>query len=225
MKLTTTLPLVAALMASSIEAKGAGYEPPNVKPHVVDGFVWKDPFAQEAMSAFEPACEVTKKFDHREFTLHNLMEKPPMGLKPWAEGLKTLFSAREYPGSWAGYDRHGYERAILKMEYADIPLAARQWIEDQERSNGVGKGLFGIFEKPQNENDTISAVVEIPEVDSVDRSLDSNRVAIFAPGALYYALPLWAAEDSNCKGISLDGRRTSFPPFLSSTHTHLPLHR
>lgn len=204
MQLTATLPLVAALMASSVVAFGNA-PPPKVDPHIVDGFAWKNPFEGEAIAAFEPACEATKKFDMLEFTLLNLLEKPPKGLRPWSKGLKTLFSAREYPGSWAGYDRHGNDRAILKMEYADIPLAARRWIENEERSGGAGKGLFGIFEKPQNENDTITETVPIPEdADSVDRSLDTKRVAIFAPGALYYALPLWAAEDSNCKDDLLD---------------------
>lgn len=216
MKLTSTLPLVAALMASSTEAVGGGQKKPDIKPHIVDGFVWKDPFALDAIAAFEPACEATRKFDMLEFTLENLMESPPKGLKPWAAGLKALFSTREYPGSWAGYDRHGYDRAILQMEYADIPLEARRWIEEQERTGGAGKGLFGVFEKPQSENDTISEMVAIPDdAGSVDRSLDKDRVAMFAPGALYYALPLWAAEDSNCKGMSTtDALRP-----LSSQHT------
>lgn len=221
MKLTGALPLAAVFMASSTEAIGnlfGNSEKPDIKPHVVDGFVWKDPFAQAAMSAFEPACEATKKFNILEFTLENLLETPPHGLKPWSKGLKGLFSSREYPGSWAGYDRHGNDRAILKMEYADIPLAARKWIEEEERSGGKGKGLFGIFEKPQSENDTIAAPVPIPDADSVDRSLDSGRVAIFAPGALYYALPLWAAEDSDCKGTSR--RDGSMPPRLPGSKSN-----
>lgn len=203
MKLTNgALPLAAALLASSAEALIGGGPPPkpNVKPHIVDGFAWRDPFALEAMATLEPACEVTKKFQVSEFTLNDLLVKAPQGLKPWASGLKKLFSEREYPGGWAGIDVHGLEREILSMEYTDVPLELRKWIEEQERTEGAGKGLFGVFDKPQTANDTITEPVTIPSADSVDRSLDEGRVAIFAPGAIYHVLPLWAAEDSNCKG-------------------------
>ena len=203
MKLTATLPLVAALMASSTDAFLGAKPPKPVKPHLVDGFVWKDPFALEAMTAFEPACEATTKFNILEYTLHDLMGDPPKGLKPWAEGLKKLFSEREYPGGWAGWDRHGYDRAILRMDYADVPLELRKWIEEQERSGGAGKGLFGVFVKPESVNDTISEVAPVPSADSTDRSADDGKVAIFAPGAIYHVLPLWAAEDSNCKGTCI----------------------
>jgi len=202
MKLTATL--VAALMASSTNAILGAKPPKPVKPHIVDGFAWKDPFALQAMSAFEPACEATSKFNHLEYTLHDLMGDPPLGLKPWSDGLKKLFSEREYPGGWSGWDKHGYDRTILRMDYVDIPLELRKWIEEQERTGGSGKGLFGVFVKPASVNDTITEVAPVPAEGSTDRSADGDKVAIFAPGAIYHVLPLWAAEDSKCKDDLLD---------------------
>lgn len=192
------LPVALALMASAAEAIQRKPPPNNITPHLVDGWAWKDPFPETKESSFEPSCEAVKHFFALEYTLHDLMEEPPNGLKPWADGLKKLFSKREYPGGWSGYDRHGYDRAIMKMDYADVPLAVRQWIEEQERVDGAGKGLYGVFKKPSNSKDEIEDVVETP--DEVDRKEDENKIVIFAPGAIYHVLPLWVAETSDCKG-------------------------
>ncbi|KAI5462719.1 hypothetical protein BGZ63DRAFT_384598 [Mariannaea sp. PMI_226] len=171
---------------------------------IVENFDWKDPFQSEAISSFEPACESKASFDVLEYTLHDLMEPYPSGLKPWANGLREVFSDREYPGSWAGLDRHLHDRSLLLMGYEKIPLVVREWIEEQERSDGQGKALFAVFEKPKKDKDEVTSVVEFPSAEKIDRSQDEKKVAIFAPGALYGILPLWSAEGSNCKDTLLD---------------------
>jgi len=184
-----------AFLASTAHAFGAK---PSPKPTKVETFKWKYPFEPEAMANYNAACEASQKFDAQEYTLHTLMDKPPLGLGPWATGLKEFFTGREYPGGWGGWDRHLHDRNLLKMEYSDMPLKVREWIEEQERTEGPGKGLFAVFQKPKDDDDTIDSTVEVKE--SVDRSGDGEKVAIFAPGAIYEILPLWVAEGSNCEG-------------------------
>ncbi|KAG9251743.1 uncharacterized protein F5Z01DRAFT_265041 [Emericellopsis atlantica] len=199
----TALSLAIALAASGAHAEIYKKPPPNnITPHLVANFPWKDPFPIKESDAVEPSCEVAKHFFAREYTLHELMEEPPRGLKPWADGLKKLFSSREYPGGWSGYDRHGYDRSILKMDYADIPLALREWIEEQERTEGEWKGLFGVFRDSKGGEDTVDDVVDVKE--NIDRSQDKDRVVMFAPAAVYHVLPLWVAEESDCKDQLLD---------------------
>ncbi|PKS07422.1 hypothetical protein jhhlp_006025 [Lomentospora prolificans] len=183
-----------AFLATTVHAFGAK---PSPKPTKVETFKWKYPFEPEAMASYNAACEASEKFGAHEYTLHELMDPPPKGLGPWAPGLKDFFTGREYPGGWGGWDRHLHDRSLLKMEYVDMPLKVREWIEEQERTEGPGKGLFGVFQKPKDEDDTIEHTVEIGE--TVDRSTDSEKVAIFAPGAIYEILPLWIAEGSNCE--------------------------
>lgn len=184
-----------AFLATTAHAFGAK---PSPKPTKIETFKWKYPFETEAMANYNAACEASDKFGAHEYTLHQLMDPAPQGLGPWAEGLKAFFTGREYPGGWGGWDRHLHDRSLLKMEYNDMPLKVREWIEEQERTEGAGKGLFGVFEKPKGDDDTIDETVTFSE--TVDRAADSERVAIFAPGAIYEILPLWVAEGSNCEG-------------------------
>ncbi|CAI6086517.1 hypothetical protein V2G26_003571 [Clonostachys chloroleuca] len=197
------LPVVAALMATSAEAINKD-APPRVDPTLTEGWLWKNLLKSSEIAAFDGSCEAVKQFKMYEYSLHELMEPAPRGLKQWAGGLKKLFSQREYPGGWSGYDRHGYDRAVLRMDYTDVPLAVREWIEEQERTDGPGKGYFGVFEKPKSDDDDVDDVVAVPSASEVDRSQDENRVAIFAPGVIYHTLPLWAAEGSECKDDLLD---------------------
>jgi hypothetical protein len=201
MKFTTLSVAAAVLLAGSTEA--VFQKPPKpVKPNLVDGFLWRDPFKSAAIEAFDSSCEATRKFDTFEYTLHDLMAEEPKGLKAWSKGLKKIFSEREYPGGWSGYDRHGYDRAILRMAYTDVPLAVREWIEEQERTSGEGKGLYAVFSLPKDAEEEVEDVVGVPQADQVDRSEDKLKTVIFAPGALYHILPLWVAEGSNCQGTS-----------------------
>ncbi|KAI9167287.1 Cruciform DNA-recognizing protein 1 [Paramyrothecium foliicola] len=208
----TSAPLAIALLAGSANALFGKKPPPKPETDLVKGFSWKNPFTTDAISAFEPTCEASGTFPAFEYSLHNLMERQPKGLYSWAKGLKSFFSGREYPGSWAGWDRHLHDRSILLMEYKDIPVEVREWIEDQDRSDGEGKGLFAIFDKPKDEDEQLTATVTFPKADEVDRTQDEQKVAIFAPGALYPVLPLWVAGSSSCKDKLLDLTKYSAEP-------------
>lgn len=190
----------AVLLSSTVSAFKFGKPPPDIQVHVIDGFPWKNPFNTDAISSFEPVCQKKVNFNAMEYTLHDLMKPAPEGLKPWANGLKKVFSGREYPGGWTGLDHHLHDRSLLMMDYKTLPIAVRQWIEEEERSEGKGQGLFAVFEKPKDESDIVSDLVEFPSADKIDRSQDESKIVIFAPGAVYGILPLWAAEASDCKG-------------------------
>lgn len=210
MKLSS-IPLAVALLATGTNAFFGAKEPPKPKPHIIEDFKFSDPFALPEFEKYDTDCEVTRTLPAREFSLADLSSPAPKGLREWSPGLKKLFTGREYPGSWGGLDRHGNDRMILSMEYKDVPMEVRLWVEEQERTDGEGKGLFGIFEKPkpktegdgeEKEEDKIEQTVAVPSAKEVDRSLDEQRVLIFAPGAIYHILPLWAVEASACKGKS-----------------------
>ncbi|KAK1673792.1 hypothetical protein BDP55DRAFT_669236 [Colletotrichum godetiae] len=200
---STSLPLAATLLATATSAFQVGKPPmPQAKTTMADNFPWRDPFTSATTDAYTPTCSSSKTFSATQYTLHDLFDKPPTGLFPWGDGLKTFFSGREYPGGWAGLDRHMYDRNVLMMEYADVPVRVREWIEEEERADGTGKGLFAVFEKPAGEGDKVTERVEI--ADEVDRELDGGRVAIFAPGALYPVLPLFVADGSDCEATLAD---------------------
>lgn len=198
MKTSSTPFMAVSAMLAGLSHSFEMRRPPPVE--LVKGFDWADPFTPNVMATFQSRCDEKKQFEVFEYTLAELMEPPPKGLKPWAKGLKAVFADREYPGGWLGLDRHAGGRSVLLMNYDQIPLLVRQWIEQQERADGEGKALFAVLEKPKNDEDEIEKVVEFPEADKVDRANDKDKVAVFAPGALYGILPLWTAEASECKG-------------------------
>ena len=199
-----TFCLSVAALAGSVAAFGPPLPQPDggaPQTTLAKDFVWRNPFKSANISSFSPTCEVSQSFPANEYTLHSLTEPQPRGLKPWSDGLKTFFKNREYPGSWAGLDRHKNARRILSMNYDEIPVLVREWIEAEERTGGAGKGLFAVFAKPMDDDDTVSEIVEPPvSAAEADRSGDRRKVAIFAPGAIYGILPLWVAEESKCKG-------------------------
>ncbi|OHF01505.1 hypothetical protein CORC01_03261 [Colletotrichum orchidophilum] len=209
---STSLPLAATLVAGAASAFQVGKPPvPQAKTTMADNFPWRDPFTSKTADTYTPTCSSSNTFSATQYTLHDLFDKPPTGLFPWSEGLKTFFSGREYPGGWAGLDRHMYDRNVLMMEYADVPVRVREWIEEEERradgdgDGGSGKGLFAVFEKPAGEEDKITERVAVPdEAGDVERELDGERVVIFAPGALYPVLPLFVADGSDCEETLAD---------------------
>jgi hypothetical protein len=97
-------------------------------------------------------------------------------------------------------DPHADGRSLLLMNYDQFPLLVREWIEEQERTDGKGKALFAVLDSPKSSEDEIEEVVQFPEANKIDRASDKDKVVVFAPGALYGILPLWAAEASECKG-------------------------
>lgn len=227
MKLTS-LPLAANTLAGVAGAFQMGGPPPMPQPKttMAENFAWRDPFTSKTIDLYDPTCEATRTFAATQYTLHDLFEKAPAGLFNWGDGLKLFFSGREYPGGWAGLDRHMYDRNLLMMEYADMPLHVREWIEDQERADDSdGKGLFAVFDKPATAEEKIKDRVVVPHnPKDTDRELDQGRVAIFAPGALYPILPLFVANGSDCQGTD-----TCYPsPRKSASRpnsSHSPPHR
>jgi hypothetical protein len=210
MKLETLL--TAAFLASTATAVGpAG---PNVPPRLkgqrekMASWRFPNPFASPHHSKFTPRCDVQRTFEVDEYLLDDLAEKEPLGLLSYRDALKQVFATREYPGSWDGIDPHGYDRNLLAMRYDLVPRAVREWIEDQERTDGKGKGLYAVYPAPLP-GARVMTTIKVPElpVPAEWRSRDENRVAIFAPGAVYEILPLWVAEGSGCEG---EYRQTSF---------------
>jgi len=200
----------AALAACYIATAAAGMGPaapgqqarPEAKPAMMDNFKWADPFGSSKIRKFSPSCDAEQTFRAREYLLDDLSADPPLGLSPWADALKKIFKGRPYPGSWDGWDPHGYDRNLLMMEYSEVPVAVREWIEEQERTDGDGKGLFAVYEKPKDSQHKIQNVVKFPTKGMTPalRPLDKKKVVLFAPGAVYDLLPLWVAEGSSCKG-------------------------
>ncbi|KAH7324499.1 hypothetical protein B0I35DRAFT_332081, partial [Stachybotrys elegans] len=209
---TSSFPVATLLLAGSANAMFGGKPPPQPKPHVVGDFLWSDPFQLDSLSSFEADCEAVATMEAYEYTLHDLNNPFPKGLGAWAGGLKTLFGNREYPGSWGGWDRHLSDRSILLMEYSKVPLQVRQWIETEDRTGGPGKGLFGVFEKPVEEDEKVTETVTFPSPAKVEREKDADKVVIFAPGALYHILPLWPAGTSECKDALVDLNRYTTTP-------------
>lgn len=179
--------------------------PPKLEPTKLENFTWADPFSSPKYANFDAACESQRTFKAFEYQLHDLQLPEPKGLGPFSEALKDFFGGRPYPGGWDGIDAHRYERNLLKMEYSDVPLKVREWIEEEERSEGPGKGLFAVYRKPA-EGETVKKTAKVPDADKVGklRPLDQKKTVIFAPGAVYEMLPLWVAEGSKCEGTLTD---------------------
>ncbi|KAK3332618.1 hypothetical protein B0T19DRAFT_416114 [Cercophora scortea] len=199
---------IFATSASAIGPASPGAAPqaarPAGKPGPTENWKWAStsPFKSAALKTkFAPwTCAAEQTFRAREFLLDDLSELPPLGIKPFREALKLVFADRQYPGSWDGIDPHGYDRDLLVMEYAQVPRRVRAWIEEQERSEGKGKGLFAVYEKPVGEAEPRSTVAFGKKNEDEDPKADEGRVVIFAPGALWEVLPLWVAEESACPG-------------------------
>lgn len=204
--LTPSLITLALLLSSAVAfgpaEPGAGDNiPPKIDPTKLENFTWSDPFSSPKLAEFDAACESQRTFTASEYQLHDLQQEEPKGLWPYSDALKTLFGGRPYPGGWNGMDAHRYERNLLKMEYTDVPVKVREWIEEQQRTKGPGKGLFGVYDKP-GKGGKVEGEADLPKVDYL-RPQDHKRVVIFAPGAVYENLPLWVAEGSGCEGMSI----------------------
>lgn len=195
---------VAATLAGTASAQLGFGRPPNpldkAKSTLVEDFIWRDPFTESTAEQYTPTCEVEVTFPAEQYTLHQLWDKQPQGLWSWGQALKEFWYTKEYPGSWSGLDRHGWDRNVLLMHYDKVPALVREWIEEQDRTDSDLAHLFGIFDKPADKHQRVNDRVEVPKDGPMDRSLDEKRVILFAPAALNYILPLFAAGDSDCKG-------------------------
>lgn len=198
--LTTLTLLLTPALAFGGEPKPE--VPPKSEPTKTDNFTWADPFASPLLSQFTSRCEGRATFPALEFQLHDLSAPEPQGLEPYSEALKGAFVGRPYPGGWDGVDAHGYERELVRMEWAAVPARVRRWIAEQEEVGGAqGKGLFAVFEKPAEEGKLVKGTVDLDGGDVTEG--EEERTVVFAPGAIYETLPLWVADGSGCEGMCL----------------------
>lgn len=218
-KTSTIAACILATVVGTATAIGPHAPKPKVQMTKVEDFKWTDPFADRKYKRFTPSCEMTKTFQAYEYQLHDLQLAFPKGLWAFETALKKVFAAREYPGSWGGWDEHQYDRTLLFMDYADMPLKVREWIEHQERTDGEGKGLFAVYNKPA-EGNKVHDVVAPPPLEKAEalRPLDRKKVVLFAAGALYDILPLWVAEGSECAGQCPMRRRNDSVQDFQLTH-------
>ncbi|CAK7224660.1 hypothetical protein SCUCBS95973_005593 [Sporothrix curviconia] len=214
--------LAAAQLLSVAAAFGAHNEPPKGVVGPTENFLWAEPFHDHRLvNKLQPACSIERTFAAHEFQLHDLYEHAPAGLWAFGDALKTIFSGRPYPGGWDGLDPHMYERPLLYMNYTDMPVAVREWIEEGERTpedaddgeqseddkktRAARKNLFAVFERPTEPLAKVAKTVTPPKTAAkaaLLRPLDAKRVVIFAPGALYGTLPLWVAEAAGAAGAA-----------------------
>ncbi|KAL2162507.1 hypothetical protein VTH06DRAFT_7421 [Thermothelomyces fergusii] len=196
--------LATSVLASTAAAIGPAGPIPRLHgvAEKMKNWKWPDPFSSPKYEEFTVACEATGRFRVSEHPLDDLsVDHAHGGLLAYRDALKAVFASREYPGSWDGIDPHGYDRKILLMDYETMPLRVREWIEDQERKDGPGKGLYAVYPRPApgvRVMKTINIPDEVPVSDEW-RAKDDRRVALFAPGAIYEQLPLWVAEGSECE--------------------------
>ncbi len=174
---------------------------PAGKPTKLDpeAFPWTDPFAPGGLegAGLAPTCEAGRTFRGSEFRLDDLSLPPPKGLLPYADALRRALRDKPYPGSWDGVDPHGYGRVLVRMDYPDVPRRVRAWIEAQEAD-----GLFSVFERGDGA-EAAEETAKPPETarkPGEDDPADKDKIVLFAPGAIYRALPLWVAEGSDCEG-------------------------
>ncbi|KAL1839633.1 hypothetical protein VTJ49DRAFT_1294 [Mycothermus thermophilus] len=198
--------LFSGLLAGTASAIGPRGPPERLegKPEKMANWRWANPFASPHISKFDVTCEAEKTFYAREYMLDDLALSAPQGLIVYRDALRSVFSKRQYPGSWDGIDPHGYDRLLLTMAYAEMPLRVREWIEEQERKDGQGKGLFAVYAAPSIPGARVLNTIKVPEETPVSeewRARDERRIALFAPGALYEILPLFVADESGCEDL------------------------
>jgi hypothetical protein len=131
---------------------------------VVPSFRWSRPFPDDGEDpmGFHIKCRHTASFKAKMYKLKDLAEEPPTGLAPWKEGIEMFLAQRDYAGSWDGVDHKGEDREIVVMEWTDVPESVRQWIEQQQRGDGLvpdHRYLFGVFRKPKQAGEKIYATV------------------------------------------------------------------
>ncbi|KAI1495533.1 hypothetical protein F5X99DRAFT_422846 [Biscogniauxia marginata] len=183
-------------------------------------FPWINPFNRSEISQFTSACKVQKNFTANEFLLDDLPDQPPKGLWPYCEAMKKLFDGRQYSGSWDGYEPIGIDRKILEMNYTDLPIRVREWVEELGRreTQDASLPIVAVFKRSQQihpeavwkkETTTVKPQSSCDLSEIGRDTLDNMKVITFAPGAIYPVLPLWVAEGSSCESTLLDTTRYS----------------
>ncbi len=194
---------------------------------IVDSFQWVRPFPDLEdddlpPGGFEVPCKVTRTFKAKQFKLVDLAADPPAGLKPWATAIEDFITRRPYPGSWDGVDHGGKQRDYMVMDWLDLPIHLRNWIETQQREDTKQQWLYGVFEKNRKDGQPVTETVkptptatptesspgETASAEPVRVVPDKNKFVVFPAAAIYDVMPLWLAKWSKCECKSLHSQRS-----------------
>ncbi|KAF2875223.1 hypothetical protein BDV95DRAFT_452986, partial [Massariosphaeria phaeospora] len=88
------------------------------------GALWTSSWTSASLTPYTRHCHSTATF---RASIYKLSELYPT-LETFAPELKVFYNKQLYPGSWSGHDAHGNGRELLKMRYADLPFAVREWL-------------------------------------------------------------------------------------------------
>ncbi|CAK7203978.1 hypothetical protein SEUCBS139899_006728 [Sporothrix eucalyptigena] len=175
---------------------------------IVDHWNWHRPFPDhgEPPMGFETKCNVVKKFHARNYRLGDLRNGEDHPLYPFSDAIQRHIAGRTYPGSWDGVDHGGMQRDLLMMDWRELPVYVRQWIEREEmkrpdRDDGRQWRFMVFQKKPKKSGATATAPLKAIPTEGADVSTwtlpevsDRDKVVFFAPGQLYPILPLFNAK-------------------------------
>ncbi|OAA56237.1 hypothetical protein SPI_07848 [Niveomyces insectorum RCEF 264] len=199
---------------------------------IVPHWNWHRPFPDngDPPMGFETKCNVHKKFHAKNYKLGDLRRGEEHELYPFSDAIEKDIAGRQYPGSWDGVDHGGLQRDILMMNWRDLPVHVRQWIETNEMrkpdtadvpaaSGGTNRRpwRFMVFQKKPRKvavTATETAPLRAEPTEGVSPSewalpkvADRDKVVFFAPGQLYPILPLWNAKGGKCEDSFSDLKR------------------
>lgn len=183
-------PLLLATLAS------AKYNWDLYRIGTVDNFAWKNPMPADGgnLNGYT-SCISKAQFNATQYKFSDLNKDPPEGLAPWAPVINKLFTSRFYPGGWEGVNYKGDARDLVVIEWRDVPVAARGWVEAQLKDEAMRlKRFLAVVGKVGNGGAAIA--------ESVEGLSDSEKLLIIAPGELYEFLPLWVSQNSECESKS-----------------------
>ncbi|KAK4154429.1 hypothetical protein C8A00DRAFT_42788 [Chaetomidium leptoderma] len=194
---------------------------------VVPTFQWSRPFPDDGSDpgGFHINCRHSAAFQAKLYKLKDLPDAPPAGLAPWHSAIEHFLRQREYVGSWDGVDHKGEDREVVVMEWVDVPVTVREWIEEQqrdERPTNEARWLFAVFQKPQGDGDKVYGTVRPQpqvtaepvaagqeqeqergdkqgEAEKVPEVADKDKIVVFPAGAIYEIMPLWVSKGSGCE--------------------------
>ncbi|SPO07356.1 uncharacterized protein DNG_10050 [Cephalotrichum gorgonifer] len=168
---------------------------------VLEGFPWSDPFqGADSPAGFLATCTASRTFHATQHIVRDLKEPLPLGLEPWSKAIPYFFGGRPYPGSWEGVDHKGEGREIVKMEWMDLPPAARDWVRAKQNSAEDEKYLFAVYEKEGEGGEPVKGIRKLGEGGEGEEDL----VVLFAAAALYHIMPLLVADGGECEAELLD---------------------